>query len=490
MARADYWPPAWEVFLHSPLVGSGPFTFSNAFISRNSTPPWPLFIHSHGTPFNLLAEMGLAGMLGMALLIGTIIFGLWQQLRLVQGADRGVLIGVLAVVAASGVHSLFDCFHTETIGLWALCMVLGAALGKPGTSPRLGRLQNTWALLLVAGLWLEVWMVAPLHNGAQLANSGRWTEAADVFSQAVQRDPNSVIAYQQRALANSILAERGHTGALEQAVADMQQVVRREPGWALNHANLGALYLTQNRLPEAVRALEESITRAPGCALCALNLGIAREASGDPSGAALAYQQALQFGQPVEAYFWRSSGLRTQVQMDWLGEHPLLAANEADLLAAIENSPSLAGPYLALAALDLQSGQLEKAQDRLSRASLAYVDFPETQLERDWLVVELLARQGSLEQAVQRGGSVIASYRMMGLYGPGSLGQLYYAPLMFRRPAMALELMPQLARIELPDAWGQRVDLLADWTEQNGDMTRAEQLRDELNRAIPDFGEN
>jgi hypothetical protein len=55
---------------------------------------------------------------------------------------------------------------------------------------------------------------------------------------------------------------------------------------------------------------------------------------------------------------------------------------------------------------------------------------------------------------------------------------------------MALELMPQLARIELPDAWGQRVDLLADWTEQNGDMTRAEQLRDELNRAIPDFGEN
>ena len=490
MARTDYWPPAWEAFLRSPLVGNGQFTYSNAFIRHNSAPPWPLFIHSHGTPFNLLAEMGLAGAVGLALLVGSILIGLWKHLRVAEGADRGVLMGVLAAVAASAVHSLFDCFHTETIGLWSLCIVMGAALGRPGSKPRLGRLQNAWALLVVVGLWAELWMAAPLHNGVRLANSGRWDDAAEVFNQAVERDPASVIAYQQRALGSSVLAERNQPGALQQAVADLEQVVQREPGWALNHANLGALYLAQNRPQEAVRSLEKSLQRAPRCGLCALNLGIAREASGDPAGSAQAYQQALQLGQPVQAYFWRSSAPRRLAQSAWVEQHPLLAANASDLAAAMKENPSSAGPYLQLAALDLKANRLAAAQDLLDRAALAYLDLPETQLERDWLVVELLARQGNLAQAVAQGSGVIASYRMMGLYGPGSLGQLYYAPLMFRRPAMALELTPQLARIELPDAWGQRLAMLIDWAERGGNKALAEQMRAELNLLIPDFGQN
>jgi hypothetical protein len=85
---------------------------------------------------------------------------------------------------------------------------------------------------------------------------------------------------------------------------------------------------------------------------------------------------------------------------------------------------------------------------------------------------------------------VIARYRMTGLYGPGSLGQLYYAPLMFRRPAMALELAPQLVRIEMPDAWGQRVALLADWAEQSGDARTRPEAAGELKALVPDFSGN
>lgn len=79
---------------------------------------------------------------------------------------------------------------------------------------------------------------------------------------------------------------------------------------------------------------------------------------------------------------------------------------------------------------------------------------------------------------------------MMGLYGPGSLGLLFYAPLMFRRPAIALELTPQLARIELPDAWGQCLAMLIDWAERGGNKALAKQMRAELNLLIPDFGQN
>lgn len=486
-ARSDYWPPAWEAFRSSPLVGTGQFTYSNAFIQHNSAPPWPLFIHSHGTPFNLLAEMGLLGALAMTLLVGTILYGMWKQLRAVQGADRGVLLGVTAAVAAVGVHSLFDCFHTETIGLWALCMVIGASLGQAGSQPQLGRRQNAWVLLVLVGLWGELWLTVPLHQGVQLANSGRWDAAAAAFDAAVRRDPASVIAYQQRALANSVLAEGGQPGTLALAAADLETVVQREPGWSINYANLGALYLSLDRPQDAAGVLAEALRRAPRCGLCALNLGVAREAAGDSPGAIQAYQQALQLGQPSQAYFWRSSPLREQAHASWTASHPAAVVSETDLRAAVEESPSLAGPYLALAAYSLQAGQLENAQQLLNIAELAYLEQAEMSLDREWLSVELLARQGRLETAAARGADILARYDLYGVYGPGSLGQLYYAPLMFRRPAMALELVPQLTRITLPDAWGQRAALAAEWSDVVGDRTLAEQLRAGLRRSIPDF---
>jgi tetratricopeptide (TPR) repeat protein len=167
-----------------------------------------------------------------------------------------------------------------------------------------------------------------------------------------------------------------------------------------------------------------------------------------------------------------------------------MAGSAAELAAALKANPSNAEPYLALAALALQEGRLAEAQDLLDRSALAYSIGPETGLEQAWLSAELLARKGNLQAALQQGSAVIARYRMTGLYGPGSLGQLYYAPLMFRRPAMALELAPQLVRIEMPDAWGQRVELLAEWAEQSGDAGQAWKLRHDLKALVPDFSGN
>jgi tetratricopeptide (TPR) repeat protein len=298
-----------------------------------------------------------------------------------------------------------------------------------------------------------------------------------------------VIAWQQSALANSVLADHSQPGTLEQAVSDLENVVMLEPGWALNHANLGALYLAQGRQQEAVSELEESLQRAPGCGLCALNLGIAQEAAGNLLAAQQAYQQALQNGQPSGAFFWRSTPARRQAQAAWLAEHPPLPTSEAALIAALEANPSSAEPYQALAGFYLDANRVEEAQNLIRRAALAYSGSQAVDLEQAWLNVELLARQGDVKAAVAQGAGIIERYRMTGLYGPGSLGQLYYAPLMFRRPAMALELVPQLARIELPDLWVDRVERMAGWAEQSGDAAMATQLRGQIKALAPDFDE-
>lgn len=487
-ARSEYWPPAWQAFLESPLVGKGQFTYSASFLRNNSVPNKYLYIHSHGTYFNLLAEMGLFGLAGLTFLVITLCRGLWRSLRQFKGHDLSVALGACGAVTAVAVHSIFDCFHTEPIGLWSLAIVLGAALGKTKPAPRLGRMQNAWVLLLVGALWFEVWATAPLHQGADLANALRWQEAVSAFDAAVKRDPASVIAYQQRGLANSILAEQGVPGALDQAVRDFEEVIRREPAWAFNHANLGALYLAQGRAEDARLAFEESLRRAPQCASCAFNLGASLEVLGDEAAATQSYQQALELGQPSEAYFWRSTDLRQKAHHQWVSAHPsALSGSLEDLKRDLQANPSDLRVYLQVIDREVRQNHLEEAETLLSKAGMAFSNSAAERLARDWLSVELLARQGQTEMALQRGDAVYTSYQMQGIYGPGSLGILYYAPLMFRRPAMALEVVPQLITIALPDEWGQHVAQLASWHEQVGNVERASHLRRDLQEAIPDY---
>lgn len=492
VARSEYWPPAWQNFLRHPLTGSGPFTYAGAFLAANSTPPKFLYIHAHGTPVNLLSEMGLLGFAAGVLLAGTILAGLWRLWVKIDNfsdlADRGVEIGASAALAALAVHSLFDGFHAEPIGLWGLAVALGAALGQREAA-RTGtaiRWVNVWSLLLAGVLWADAWTAAPLYEGVSLANGARWQEAAAAFDLAVRRDPASVIAYQQRALANSVLAQQGQPGALDQAVRDLEEVVRREPAWAMNHANLGALYLVQDRLPEAGAAFGESLRRAPGCGICALNLGLVQEALGDPA-AVESYLLALQLGQPGEAYLWRSSPLRQSAYQAWIASQPETPApSQAELEAKLAGSTDLLTPYLALAEAYIAQGQLDQARGLLARAELAVSFSPLERLEREWLLAEIAAREMDAAQAVSLGLPAYQHYLLQGIYGPGSMGQSQYGPLMFRRPAMALELVPQLTTISLSDEWGRRAMMLANWLQRSGEEQAAGQIRQQVREAIPD----
>jgi hypothetical protein len=85
------------------------------------------------------------------------------------------------------------------------------------------------------------------------------------------------------------------------------------------------------------------------------------------------------------------------------------------------------------------------------------------------------------------GQQALESYRMQGIGGLNTFGQQYYAPLMFRRPAMAVDLVPQLATITLPDRWGQRMLQLGQWYAALGEQDKAEATYRELQKEIPDF---
>ncbi len=62
-----------------------------------------------------------------------------------------------------------------------------------------------------------------------------------------------------------------------------------------------------------------------------------------------------------------------------------------------------------------------------------------------------------------------------------------YVPLMYRRPAISMELVPQLTLIRFTDLWGKRMISLAGWYKTLGYDHDYQRLMDEVEQYIPDY---
>jgi hypothetical protein len=107
--------------------------------------------------------------------------------------------------------------------------------------------------------------------------------------------------------------------------------------------------------------------------------------------------------------------------------------------------------YVALAEEYIRTGQQEKTANLLQLAGLAYNASLTDRLELLWAKSELAANQGNLKGAAILGEQALQGYQILGVNGPGSFGNPAYSSLVFRQPAMAVELAPQMQLISLPD---------------------------------------
>ncbi len=496
-SRTEFWVPAWKTFLRSPWVGQGPFTFGSAYMRDNSVPPSLPFTHAHSLFFNLLAESGAAGVISFGFLLTAAIAALWRRLGQSQGDDRVVTLGALAALTAYIVHGLFDTVSAEPTNAFVVAILMGVALA-PGPAPVAP--EDGWAhrwpgvglaiALVIAGGY-GVWLSTPLHLGVLAANASQWSQAEAHLVEAARRDPRSAVVHQQLGLTQSVLASQSSEGRdiyLAEAVAAFERVVRLDPDWALNHANLGALYAAQGNMASALDELRAATTRAPRAAVYHLNLGAVAEATDDAAEARRAYAEALRLWPDwAEAYFWRATPFRAAFLAEWReSTPPLTTPSVTDLEAAIAGGEPYDLAYAQLAEAYLRAGRLPEAARLVQQADLAYPHRNEDKLEVLWAKAELAAARGDYESAAAFGDQAWAGFRDQSIFGPGAFGDPAYGPFLFRREAMAVDMVPQLIVIRLTDPWAERMVQLGDWYTLLGDPTRAAATYREVLTFVPD----
>jgi hypothetical protein len=242
--RYDYWRIAWKEFKQEPLRGVGAGSYDvDYFVDRRTNED---IRQPHSLPMQLLAELGIPGLLALLAFVGAVFAGLWRTSR------RGVTsLGRRAVAVAAGgafaawlAHTSVDWLHLLP-GVTGIALCAAAGLLAPWSRRSAGRALATGRILAVVLTAVAVLAAADLTGRLAAAEHYR-LQSRD----ALNNDPVHALR-----LANDSLALNGDSlpalymksaayarlGRYTAARATLLQATRTEPHNAQPWALLGDL---------------------------------------------------------------------------------------------------------------------------------------------------------------------------------------------------------------------------------------------------------
>ena len=92
------------------------------------------------------------------------------------------------------------------------------------------------------------------QQGNKLVEQGRYDDAIEEYTKAIELNPSLAIAYNNRGNAYRIL------GQLLWAIEDLDETIRLNPGFAEAYFNRGLAYKVQGKKSEAIADFEKVIT--------------------------------------------------------------------------------------------------------------------------------------------------------------------------------------------------------------------------------------
>jgi hypothetical protein len=224
--RRVLWEVALDTFRDHPISGSGAGTFE---FDWNRSPRWTHTVRdAHSIYLEELAETGILGalLIGIAfgaLLVAVLVAPFRQTAPAARGAAAGLAGAFVVFVVAAGVDWMWE--STAVALLAFVCAMLGAAsqsrdVAKPRARVRIG--------ITVISLGVLALLIPALVSAEQLKESQgavrahRFAEAVATATTAINLQPWSVRAYQQRALVLE------NAGLLAAAAKDASKAVELE----------------------------------------------------------------------------------------------------------------------------------------------------------------------------------------------------------------------------------------------------------------------
>ncbi|PRY63676.1 O-antigen ligase [Knoellia remsis] len=135
--RPFIWQLAYDVFRAHPVTGVGPGGLERAASASTSPVSVEPPLHAHNLPLTVLAETGIIGLVGLAVLAAAVLLALGRVLRSTDPASRmWSSVGPLAGVIGAGAHGVID-FPWRNPALTLTAWLLAGAVGaSPLAAPR------------------------------------------------------------------------------------------------------------------------------------------------------------------------------------------------------------------------------------------------------------------------------------------------------------------------------------------------------------------
>ncbi|MCA9988242.1 MAG: O-antigen ligase family protein, partial [Anaerolineales bacterium] len=480
--RTNFWQVALAMWRASPIWGQGLNTYASFYMQAHPTPPATLYVTAHSIYFQVLAELGLAGLLAVLWLT---VAGLRLVARLWQGEVAAPLLGLLAALVTYQVHSLFDTPKTWLMALAALIMGALVAQLEPIREPKRGWLAwptvwpAVWLIIIATGVW--GYLIGQQYFLANTALAqGSWQEARQHLAQAealAPYDETSVIALQ--ALVDGALASQ-NPDLLPAAIQKYERLIQLEPGWSAHRANLAALYWQAGDTAAAISMMESAAAMSPDVVIYSLNLIVWRESLGqaaEPLIAQLANDDTVWHQAPFLTERMATPAAANNTSLVYLGPTAAEAAGLTEQAWTAlydqyrlqsERDPYDSRAYLTagIAALFLnqpdEAGRLWRRADIIDGITSSVGQGGQIGTELNlWRLLQREASAAEIQRFQLRLGE-------QSPYGTGRGGQGSYTNIVLLRLPPPADLLPQLRCFTVRGRWVEPLLLARVWYENQG----------------------
>lgn len=183
---------------------------------------------------------------------------------------------------------------------------------------------------------------------------GRFPEAINNFSKAINGDSKFTTAYTQRGIAE--LAQND----LASAESDFKQAIALNSGSSTAHFGLGRVYLGQGKVNEALKELNTALYLNRNSAPVNIALGDAYHAQGNDNAAISAYQRAINIKSENEQAYINLSNIR-ESRND-------LELALAELRSGLELNPNSVALHMRVGDIALKLEKTDPAIDEYTKA--------------------------------------------------------------------------------------------------------------------------